>query len=131
MKMDLTEQARKLKNENQQRYRNANPEARERARAYQRKYYKNLSPEEKKSINIRLRKWRKENSEKVGQHNIAYWNKKAVTAVTDKNVTDKEIISVTNVTTCLECGKPFSGRAGAKFCNSTCRQRNHRKKKCL
>lgn len=123
----LSEQARKLKNEHQQRYRNSSPEAKERAREYQRKYYKNLSPEEKKSINDRLRKWRKENPGKVGQHNIAYWNKKAVTDknVTDKDVTDKE----TNVTTCLECGEPFSGRAGAKFCNATCRQRNHRRKK--
>jgi len=122
MKIDLSERARELKNDYQQKCRNSSPEAKERARRYQRKYYKNLNSEEKKSLNNRLRKWRKENPEKVEQHNIAYWNKKAVT---DINVT----ASVTaKVTTCLECGKPFSGRAGAKFCNSTCRQRSHRKK---
>jgi len=131
MKMDLSEQARKLKNEHQQRYRNSSPEAKERARAYQRKYYKDLSPEEKKSLNNRLREWRKDNPVRVREHNINYWNKKAVTNVTDKDVTDKKIsvTSVTNEITCVECGRTFSGRAGAKFCNATCRQRNHRRKK--
>ena len=84
--------------------------------------------ENKDKINENQRKWNDENRDKIKQYNIDCWEKKAsvTESVTDNKAT---VTNVTNVTTCLECGKVFSKKANAKFCSDACKQRYYRKKK--
>ena len=120
---ELSEAARKARNE------------------YHKQRNSTLSEAARLARNAYLKAWKHKNAEKVQEYNVTYWQRKADKAgvtdnntdkvtVTHKGVTDKLSVSKSsNTLKCFECGKSFEGkRSDSKFCSPSCKQKFHRKK---